>query len=380
VPPTRPPGGITPELPGGVAPPVGTVPPTQTRPDYPPPPSAVSPPSPTPTAKPEGVAPMREDGRLGCPDPRTLPPGTPVRPECKDAKPQCFPDHCEAGLAGVPVTPGRDFGVGLQADWNLWTDVAVINSSDGRYGLDVSGWTRTATVGLDRRVGDRWVVGLSASLEDSRVGGYGGFFSGSTHGATLTPYVAVLLSNNWAIDVDFSYSRLSNDFGLTVLQGSYLSQRLTGAANLHGQYDLDILAVRPRLSFAYTKTFSDGYDMQGAVLGRSISVNFPTADYDYSFVELAAEFNRVFTTSGGTVIMPFAEVGAVYELVRPNGGQMLTSDLQLVIPSPWSFSTRAGVRMLISQAIQLEARAGYLSFGQSGLNVVEAGLRFSVSF
>ena len=321
-----------------------------------------------------------------CPDPRTLanqPPGTAVRPDCVP-KPQCWPDSCQAAtedqLDQVPITPGRDLGVGLTKDWNIWTDVRFLSTSDGRYGLDISGWSRSATAGIDRRIGSNVVLGFSATLEDNKVGGYDGFFSSSSRGWTIGPYAAVMLSDHWAVDAALGYSRLSNNYSLAVLDGSYVSQRLTGSANLHAQYSLDIVEVRPRLSFAFVKTYSDGYSMQGSIFGQALSISYPSADYDYSTLELAVEFNKLFTMANGNKLMPFAEVGTLYELVRPNGGTILNGDLQPFTPSPWSFSAKAGVRMLIADSVLLEARAGYLSFGQSGLDVVEAKLHVSFSF
>ena len=320
------------------------------------------------------------DGRqfLNCPDARTratLPPGTRLPPECEDLQPAST-----EGLGQVPITPGRDLGVGVTKDWNLWADGNFVNVSDGRYGLDVNGWSRVGTVGLDRRITSNFILGMYLSMEDNQSGGYGGFFSASTRGPTIGPYAALLLSDNWTIDASLGYGRLSNTMSVAVLDGSFLSQRLSASVNLRSQYDLDLFAVRPRLSSTYVKTFSDSYNMQGAIVGQGLSVTYGSADYDYATVELAAEVNKLFTMKNGDRLMPFAEIGAIYEAVRPNGGQILTSDLQLVVPSPWSFQARAGVRMLISDAVLLEARAGYLSFGQSGLNVVEGRLHLSFSF
>src|SRR5262249_19663435 len=192
VPPQRPPQGITPGLPGGVTPPIGTVPPqrppegiTPTVPPIgPPSPPTVTPPSPPSTIIVTPVPPSAVDTLPGstqrppddrqlldCPDPRmraTLPPGTPIPPGCDDQKPQCWPGNCQAsteGLPQVPITPGRDLGVGVTKDWNLWTDATFINVTDGRYGLDVTGWSRVGTAGLDRRITNNFVLGLSVSLE-----------------------------------------------------------------------------------------------------------------------------------------------------------------------------------------------------------------------
>ena len=157
------------------------------------------------------------------------------------------------------------------------------------------------------------------------------------------------MSPNWAIDAALGYNRSSNDLGLAMMDGTFLSQRLSGAINLHGQYDLGFAGIRPRLSASYSRTFSDAYNLNGTVFRQAIGVLFPSADYDYGTLEGAVEINRMFTTSGGTRIMPYAEFGSVFEYTRPNGGQILTSDLQLATPSPWAFTVRSGVRMLLTQ-------------------------------
>ena len=62
----------------------------------------------------------------------------------------------------------------------------------------------------------------------------------------------------------------------------------------------------------------------------------------------------------------------------PNGGQILTADLALATPSAWSGTVRAGARMVLNNSVQVEASGGYLSFGQSRLDVWEG--KFQVSF
>ncbi len=396
--------GVTPGMPGGVTPPIGTLPPvigvTPGMPGGVTPPIGTLPPGggvvvvPGPVAPPSGYVPAPasstpgqrailpgEDRQLECPDPRNRRPGdTEGRPDCEPAAPDCLPNQCQAGDSTVPITSGRDLGVGTEAEWNLWTDVRFLSSNDGRYGLDVTGSARTATVGLDRRVNDRVVVGFTASLEDSSSTGYGGFFQSSARGVTVGPYAAFILTPNWAVDVALGYNRSVNDMGLSGLGGTFQSQRLSAAVNLHGQYDIDGVTLRPRLSAGYARTFSDGYDLNATIFGQQIGVTFPSANYSYGAIEAAGEINRIFTTANGTRIMPYAEFGAVYEYARPNDGQILSSTLQLVTPSPWSFTVRTGARVLLSDTVLLEATAGYLSFGQSGLDVVEARIHLSVSF
>ncbi|MGO4441059.1 hypothetical protein [Rhizobium sp. RAF56] len=78
--------------------------------------------------------------------------------------------------------------------------------------------------------------------------------------------------------------------------------------------------------------------------------------------------------------MPYAEFGVHYEFERPNGGQILTGELTMATPSPWTASVRTGMRALLTNNAQIEASVGYLSFGQNGLNVWDGQLRLSIGF
>ena len=128
----------------------------------------------------------------------------------------------------------------------------------------------------------------------------------------------------------------------------------------------------------YGHVDTDAYDLEGNVLNIPISVRFPDDSFNFGVAELSAEFSRIYAFDNGMTVMPYAEIGAVYEFDRPNDGQILTADLALVTPSAWTGTFRAGARMQLSNSVQVEASGGYLSFGQSGLDIWEG--KFQVSF
>ena len=138
--------------------------------------------------------------------------------------------------------------------------------------------------------------------------------------------------------------------------------------------------MRPKASITYSHIDSDGYDLQGKVLRFPIDVSFPEDSFNYGVVDLSTEFSRIFTFEDGTSIMPYAEIGATYEFERPNGGQILTADLALATPSAWAGTLRVGATMLLNESVQVDASAGYLSFGQDDLNIWEGKLQVSFGF
>ncbi|MBZ9655771.1 autotransporter outer membrane beta-barrel domain-containing protein [Phyllobacterium lublinensis] len=400
-----PPSGLTPRVPGAVRPPVGTLPPggvtpgvpgtggsatlTPGRPTMPNapqgvvnPPAGTLPPDSTLPSNPGGVQTQgQKGGRVvasppqKCIDPRSA---TPAQAQNLPICPQETLAAIAARYGTVPLTEGRDL---VQSTlWNAWAEGSLIGTSDGRYGLDVDTRYGSVTFGLDRRLTDDVVAGLSFAIEDSRTTGYGDLLKADTNGISVGPYVAVRLSPHWAVDASLTYGQYDNQIELSILDGSYDSQRYSGSVTFHGQYTMGEYFVRPKASVSYAHIASDQYKMSGDIFGLPINVRFPEDDFNYGVLEASTEFSRIFNLDNGKYVMPFAEIGANYEFERPNGGQILTGDLKEATPSPWSFLLRAGARMLLTDSFQLEASAGYLSFGQGGLDVWEGKLHLSYAF
>jgi hypothetical protein len=415
---TLPPTGITPSLPGGVAPPIATLPPTGITPSLPggvAPPIATLPPSPPPggvmperpprppaAGQPGHVAEVPSDIRRA--RRQAEPPGTSCvdrqeqrarRERGESVPPLCperplvvsYPTPGDLGT-GVPLTPGRDFDVpltpgrdlGVQSLWNAWTQVNFIGTSDRRYGLDLKGRTGSVSLGVDRRLNDDVVVGVSISASDSRTDGFDDSLQSKATGFSVGPYVAVRLSRHWAMDATFSYGQVKNEVHLAILSGSYSSQVYSGSTTLHGQFDYGGYYFRPKLALYYLNVSNPAYDMVGSILGVPISVNFPATRFGAGALEFTNEVSRIFSLSSDAIAVPFVEAGVHYVFKRPNGGVMLAGDLTEVIPSAWYGGVRSGLRMAFKNAVLVEVGAGYLSIGQNDLDIWEARFRLSYGF
>lgn len=274
------------------------------------------------------------------------------------------------------MTEGRDLGESTL--WNAWIQPLYVHTSDGRYGLDMDTQLGSVTMGLDRRFGDNVVVGASSAFQNSQTKGYSDLLQADSGGFTIGPYVAVRLSPHWAIDASLAYGEYDNDLALSVLEGSYDSRLWSGNIAAHGQYTYGQTFIRPKAALTYAHVETDGYALQGEVLGFPVDVAFPEDSFNFGILEASTEFSRIIVLDGGTTVMPFAEIGATYAFDLPNDGQILAGDLELATPSAWSGTLRTGARILLDNSVQVEASGGYLSLGQSGLDVWEG--KFQVSF
>lgn len=397
---TVPPSGLMPTRPGRVTPPIATLPPWGARPTSPgtQPPTQPGPQPPTgvrpttPTQPPTGLTPTdpsvssrvegpdyqaRARGVAGAPlpdDPCFDPNWDEDDPEAVDRRRECLP----ALLDGPPLTPGRDLPP--PSPWNAWSDAKLVSISDRRFDLDMDSLFGSAAIGIDRKVSKNLIVGVSFSFDQGRTTGYGGSLEVNTQSVSGGPYAALRLSEHWAADASLSFGVVESDLSLSVLDGSYTTRQVTGTANLYGQFVVNGFFLRPKLGTTYSYMDSDAYDLSGTVLRRDVSVAMPGESLTYGVATLSAEVSRLFVLSDGNYVMPFAELGIDYEYERPNGGEILTGDLRLATPSPWSGSLEAGARMLFSNALQVEASGAYRSFGQANLDIWEGHLNVSLAF
>ncbi|WP_453959066.1 autotransporter domain-containing protein [Amorphus suaedae] len=402
---TLPPTGVMPTRPGalrppsGVTPPIGTVPPTGVTPTRPPvggltptvpptggrpttptqPPTGLTPTVPTAPDRPGGVAPgavaRGEEGAALPEDPCfDVPRDDEDAAETEARRRDCLP----ALLEGPPLTTGRDLAP--PSLWNAWSDAKLVGVSDRRFGLDMDSLFGSAAIGIDRKVRENLIVGVSLSFDQGRTTGYDGTLEVNTRGVSIGPYAALRLSEHWATDASLSFGQVESDLRLSVLDGSYTTRQVTGTVNLYGQYLLRGFFLRPKVGITYAYMNSDAYDLAGTVRGRAVRVGMPSDAYNYGVATVSAEVSRLYVLDRGTYLMPFAELGVDYEYERPGDGEILTGDLQLATSSPWAGSLEAGARMLFSNALQVETSAAYRSFGQANLDIWEGHLNVSIAF
>jgi outer membrane autotransporter protein len=319
----------------------------------------------TPTA-PCASVPLDENGTVS---------GNARRPDCIGIAPV---ETSNEEVDNAPITPGREFGV--ESLWNVWADTRYLDTTDRRHGLDIDGNMGSFVIGADRSLSNDLVAGVSLEVIHSRSNGFNNGMTSDSNGFVIAPYIGYQLSRNWAIDAYLGYGRTDNNQQIAVLEGDYTAQNYSVSIFANGQYPLGKAFVRPKVSLYYAHTRADGYDMSGSIFNTPISLRMPKSSYNYGIVETSAEVNRTFTTSGGTPVMPYAELTARYEFERVNDGDILTGNLSQASTSPWSGALRFGARAMLTRSTNFEASAGYLSLGQNGLDVWEFKLFLSHYF
>ncbi|MBU8977504.1 autotransporter domain-containing protein [Lysobacter sp. MMG2] len=380
--PTTSPPAVTPTLPGGVTPPVATLPPTGLSPAAPVPPTGTIPSVPTAPMTP---VPAIDDTTLARREALDEAAATCAQ-WTRDGRERDVEDYCDRITAeqaqsgfgqSVPITPGREFATPTR--WNLWFDGRALDTSDERHGLDTDGSGSYFTLGADRRYDNDVVAGLLVSYETNESNGFDGNLRQETDGYGIGAYIAQALSPRWAMDASAVHAWLSNDTRIAVLDGSYDSTRVSLALNTTGQYQAGEFTLRPKFTLSYSHYDNDAHPLSGVVFDTPIALQVAQDSFDNGTIEGHLEVSRTVHTAS-SIVIPYGELGASYAFIRPQDGGILTSDLRLASTSAWLGSMRVGARALVSQAMFVEASAGYLSLGQSDNDVWEFRLFLSWAF
>jgi len=202
------------------------------------------------------------------------------------------------------------------AGFSVWTGYGRSNfggdAERARYEGDNSTWT----VGADRIVAERWLVGLSLSYEatDTRT-----FFNGGGQqidGFGFAPYVGVSLTDFLSLDAAGGLTFTETDqrrIGLNPLGGAeqirsrFDSERWFGTVNLNAMQDYGALSLNGRLGYLYVEETQDAYSEFGtggalqALRPRTVGEREVSLGQVYAGMEVAGRFERA---------MPY--LGALY--------------------------------------------------------------------
>jgi hypothetical protein len=137
--------------------------------------------------------------------------------------------------------------------WGVWGDASgsfIGNNSTVGY----DGTSVVALSGIDYILDPAWIVGFNAGYTNGDLGLKSFTGTRTSNGAIVGPYASYIISPNFSIDGQFSYTRLSNNLATVAPgpSGGWNSNRYTGAANLNAYTDSGGLKLTGFTGYAYT--------------------------------------------------------------------------------------------------------------------------------
>lgn len=353
------PNPITPMLPGDVTPPIGAIPP---------PGESVSPPS-TNNVNPTNVKAVKVSTTGVCPEDRF-----PVI----NASGEIIGCATQTYFSEKPLTEGRNL---VETNpWNIWINTNYSNISDQRNNTDIRGKTYALSLGMDRLVNHSFSTGVQISGTRSMSHGFQGDLNSSTSGFLVGPYASYRLNSTWSLYGSFGIGEQTNTIQISSLQGTSKSTQYNFTFQAEGQYPIsETVFVRPRAQVSQTKVNANNSLLNGTIDNTAVTLNVANEASKFGMIQSAIEFNKLLSFNS-TYVMPYLEASIFYQYARPQGGQILTSNLTYVDTSPWGGGARIGARALISRTTMAKIEFNYQSIGISNLHIWGLQAMISHSF
>lgn len=178
--------------------------------------------------------------------------------------------EANAGSTAQSGVAAGDLGNG----WSIWgsythsdfdSDFVFSGSS-----LAYSAKARSALVGVDSLITERFLLGFAVGYQDLSSSTYFNGGGQDSDGFVISPYGAVIINDNFSIDVSGGYSdveydqtRVSPGVG-TPTVGSFDADRWFFATNLNAVFVSGDWVIGGRFGYFYTEEEQDGYTETGA--------------------------------------------------------------------------------------------------------------------
>lgn len=164
-------------------------------------------------------------------------------------------------------------------DWYGWALWAAYNRSDFESSVAIAPYEAVLNqglIGVDKLLGDRVLAGVALGYEnlDADTSFNGG--SQQLDGFSITPYLAILLSDVFSVDFAVGYTRLSieqdriDPANAATLSADIDGHRFFSNATLNAVYPWNDFVLGARVGLLYAAEFQDGYREVGGPSARTV--------------------------------------------------------------------------------------------------------------
>jgi outer membrane autotransporter protein len=286
------------------------------------------------------------------------PPPAPPPAYAAEARDSRAKDNPLAAFAAVTATP----------KWSVWTDFNAVWSERTDPIAGNKGRLYAGNVAIDRRVGDRGVIGILGSFEHAD---FDTTFSNGTlkhRAAGGGVYAGYAVTDVWVVDGLARWQKLNAD----VTGGgsaSYDTLRMQLAANITGYLTYGVFSVRPTAGISYTQDDQDSYTDTTGLFAPSQRVTTTTGS-------AGLQVGRVFALDGARSVEPWVGATALWESFSSNPPPTISgSGLD-----PFDVTVSAGLTAKLSDRIQFTVKSQFGGLARANYDTFLAGGYLSVQF
>jgi outer membrane autotransporter protein len=203
-----------------------------------------------------------------------------------DDEQQAALDGRQSGLSAGDLLGGFGAWVNYRGSW--YEGDFTFAGSTLAYDAD----TDRGTIGLDRLLADRFLLGLSLSYEDTDTDTFYNGGGQESDGFTIAPYAAWLINDNFTADIAAGYTPLDNEQERisptdgTTTSSSFDSDRWFVAANLNAIGMFNNWVLGGRVGVLHTSESQDAYTETGSATSAGAGTLRTVAERDLELTQL----------------------------------------------------------------------------------------------
>jgi outer membrane autotransporter protein len=266
------------------------------------------------------------------------------------------------------IMKGQGAQAGAMRGMNAWVSGGYTSIDANDRGGEFDGNVVNVNIGLDAKLTDRFVLGLTAGYENLDVDTTfnSGTFEGD--GYSVGPYVAFRLTDNWTLLGLATYTWLEYDTrnGNTAVTGSFDAERITASAGLSGNFRHNSWVIGPQAGVLFVNEEQDDYRQSNGTAVRGD--NIPLVRWSLGST-LGYDFGK---------FVPYGKLVGEYDSTHSaavdlgNGIKSSNDRLGAVVG--------AGVNLPLGPTTSANVEGTYNTLGRENLDVYSIKARFSLAF
>ena len=227
--------------------------------------------------------------------------------------------------------------------WNVWTDATIAFADRNIPVVGYDGTLATVSLGLDRKLGDRSVLGVLLNFEASDFDTAGpGTFDSTGYGIGV--YGGTALSDHWVADAMVVWKHFDNDI---TGPASFDSDRWQAAANLTGYWYRDAWRYSPAVGINWSHEEQDAF---GGNPAQTLTTTMASAGLEVGHTTVLGDMRSLEPWASLTAEWTFHDSGATALVPDPDLNEIdlrLAGGLNAMLAENFSLSLRADVAGLV---------------------------------
>ncbi len=249
--------------------------------------------------------------------------------------------------------------------WNMWTDATVAFADRDNPVAGYDGYLATVSLGLDRKIGDRSVLGVLLNFEASDFDTTFGPGTFDSTGYGIGVYGGTALSDHWVADAMVVWKHFDNDTGLGLVTAGFDSERWQAAGNLTGYWYRDAWRYSPAVGIAWSHEDQDASILNPA---QTIATAMASAGLEVGYTTILDDMRSLEPWASLTAEWTFHDSGATLPgFPDPDLNEL---DLRLA----------GGLNAMLAENFSLSLHADVAGLARSNFLIATIGAQAALQF